>query len=238
MIYLIIKMFFYLLVAAGIGGAAGWLLRNLQAQQAEEKARREVADAKSKVPQLESLLRGRDEQVAKLKNEIRERRQENKNQVQEIKAAAQELQEQRREANHWKQKAQEKKTLSLEDGFEADDATNEMIAELSQEIVDLKAELAKGTTASAGQLVNEPDGVDSGRAAEFKKQQELLNAELDASRLHVSQLERMVHSAKTDLDRQKNTVRELEREREMQNKSLQVLHQQLELERSNRLASG
>jgi IMP dehydrogenase/GMP reductase len=62
-IYLIFKMFVYLILAGGIGGPAGWLLRNLQAQQSEEKARRVVTDAKSKVPQLESLLRGRDEQV-------------------------------------------------------------------------------------------------------------------------------------------------------------------------------
>ena len=48
----------------------------------------------------------------------------------------------------------------------------------------------------------------------------------------------MLASTKVDLERQVVVVSELERERELQNKSLQVLHQQLELERSNRLANG
>ena len=84
MIFLIAKMFIYLLLAAGIGFAAGWLLRNLQAQQSEEKAQRAVHDVKSKLPQLESLLRGRDDQIVRLQAEIRERRQEHKETAQAL----------------------------------------------------------------------------------------------------------------------------------------------------------
>ena len=64
MIFLIAKIFVYLLLAGFVGAAAGWLTRNLQAQRSDENASRAVNDAKSKMPQLESLLRGRDEQVA------------------------------------------------------------------------------------------------------------------------------------------------------------------------------
>lgn len=102
-------MFVYLVFATGIGGAAGWLLRNLQAQTSDEKARRAVVDAKSKVPQVESLLRDRDEQVTKLKEEVRERRMENKALAEEIKAGEKNADELQREANRWRQSAEAKK---------------------------------------------------------------------------------------------------------------------------------
>ena len=72
MIFLIFNIFIYLLLAGLIGAAAGWLMRNLQAQRGEEEAARAVADAKSKLPQMESMLRSRDEQVAKLKIQFAE----------------------------------------------------------------------------------------------------------------------------------------------------------------------
>ena len=226
MIYLILKMFVYLLLACGIGGAAGWLLRNLQAQQSDEKARREVADAKSKVPQLESLLRGRDEQVAKLKNEIKERRQENKELGESIKKQTKEQQELARQAKSWQQKAEAKDNFSIDQG---DDCADTLISELSQEIAQLKAELAATPSTNARAVADQAD---------YAERYELVMAELDASRLQNRQLEKTLASAQHDLERQTHTVSELERERELQNKSLQVLHQQLELERSKRLASG
>lgn len=240
MIYLILQMFVYLLLAGIIGGAAGWLLRNLQAQQSEEQARRQVTDAKSKVPQLESLLRGRDEQVTKLKNEIRERRKEHKELVAELKACESKLLEQKREANSWKQKAEAKKEFALDD--ENDDATDTIIAELSQEIVELKERLASAATPQSVESSDKSNGqaeeAFAEQQAELVKQQEVLMAELDATRLQNSRLEKEMKNARADLLRQSSAVRELERERELQNKSLQVMHQQLELERSNRLASG
>ena len=67
---------------------------------------------------------------------------------------------------------------------------------------------------------------------------DVLNAELDASRLQNRQLETRLRGLQDDLERQRRSVVELERERELQNKSLQVLHQQLELERSREAANG
>ena len=45
MIYLILKIGVYLLIALGCGGAAGWLLRNLSAVKLEEDQQREVQAA-------------------------------------------------------------------------------------------------------------------------------------------------------------------------------------------------
>ncbi len=84
MIFLIFNIFIYLLLAGLIGAAAGWLMRNLQAQRGEEEAARAVADAKSKLPQMESMLRSRDEQVAKLKIQFAEAGNELKAQTQAL----------------------------------------------------------------------------------------------------------------------------------------------------------
>jgi hypothetical protein len=226
-IYLIFKMFVYLILAGGIGGAAGWLLRNLQAQQSEEKARRAVTDAKSKVPQVESLLRGRDEQVTKLKEEVRERRIENKALAEEIKAGEKKANELQREANRWRQSAETKKEFSIDDRSdeESEHGADELIAELSGEITLLKEQLAEGEHAAP-------------HSQAYQERYELVSAELDASRLQTSQMEKAMDTAQTDLKRNQQTLSVLERERELQNKSLKVLHQQLDLERSNQLASG
>lgn len=218
MMFLIFQMFIYLVLAAGIGLAAGWLLRNLQAQQMEERARREMHDTKAKMPQLESLLRGRDEQIVKLKEEIKGQRQDLKGAIQATKEAEKALVEQKRETNRWKQNAETKQPLSLD--TEDDGNADELISELSREISQLKAELAKRPEHSGG------------------GDNEVLAAELDAARLENQQLTKAVRAANDDLDRQRRAVTELERERELQNKSLQVLHQQLEMERSSRIANG
>ena len=215
MIFLIFKMFVYLLLAAGIGGAAGWLSRNLVAQQKEENAQRQVHDAKSKMPQLESLLRGRDEQIEKLKKEIKDRKIASQEDEKKLREMEQALLEEKRETNKWKQTAEAGKPLEMVDG--EDDSADEMIAALSAEITALKAELD----------VREVPQVVRGSENEAK-----LLRDLEDSRNHASQMERYLSAARQDLDRARTNVQELERERELQNKSLKVLHQQLELERS------
>ena len=74
--------------------------------------------------------------------------------------------------------------------------------------------------------------------ADLQAAQMLADAELDAARLQIRKLERELAEVKSDLEREKEHSQELENERELQNKSLQVLHQQLELERSRRAASA
>jgi chromosome segregation ATPase len=62
-IFLIAKIFVYLLVALGLGVAAGWLWRNLQAAGRETDIERSLMETRSRVPQLETALRARDERL-------------------------------------------------------------------------------------------------------------------------------------------------------------------------------
>ncbi len=71
MIYLIMKMFLYLLIALVAGGAAGWLLRNVAAVRKEDELNKSLADARGRVPQFESLLRSRDELVKQLRMDLK-----------------------------------------------------------------------------------------------------------------------------------------------------------------------
>ncbi len=71
MIYLIMKMFLYLLIALVTGGAAGWLLRNVAAMRQEDELNKSLADARGRVPQFESLLRSRDELVKQLRMDLK-----------------------------------------------------------------------------------------------------------------------------------------------------------------------
>lgn len=70
MIYLILKMFVYLLVALGLGAAAGWLWRNREAVAREDRLERLLVDARSRVPQMDTTLRARDDRIAVLEREL------------------------------------------------------------------------------------------------------------------------------------------------------------------------
>lgn len=217
MTFLITKILFYLVTAGAIGFAAGWLFRNLQGQRKEEQAQRSVHDAKSKVPQLESLLRGRDDQIKKLKGEVQEFKTALQKKDQTFAEKEREILEQKRELNRYKQVGEAKTGMSLDD----DDDASDLIAELSREITSLKTELevAKSTVSIAP---SQTAGVSE--------------TEITALRDEVVRLSDALREASSNLEREKASVIELERERELQNKSLKVLHQQLELERSRKAA--
>ena len=223
MTFLIVKILAYLVTAGVIGFAAGWLFRNLQGQKIEEQAQRSVHDAKSKVPQLESLLRGRDDQIKKLKEEAKEFKEALQGKDQEVADKDRELMEQKRETNKYKQSQDAKKGFSLDDD---DDDASDLIAELSREITSLKAEL-KVAQATAPVSSTDPQ-LDT----------EVFETELTALRDETLRLKDALRDTSANLEREQSTVAELERERELQNKSLKVLHQQLELERSRKAANG
>ncbi|XOV83867.1 MAG: hypothetical protein ACFHXK_01880 [bacterium] len=230
MMFLIGKMFIYLLLAGGIGGAAGWLMRNLQAQRTEENAQRSVTDVKAKLPQLESLLRGRDEQIQKLKAEIADRKTAAAELEQAVRAGEQSLREQQRISARLQQTVDARKSKPLTDfdlSGEADEETDttdtdNLIAELSAEITRLKEQLAQKATTPAASNADDT----------------LLQIETEALRNKLVSTESKLKTVHADLLQEQNKVSELERERELQNKSLQVLHQQLELERTRRVANG
>jgi len=167
-IFLILKIFAYLLLALLAGTGAGWILRHLAAGRQEEDMQRTLADARARVPQFESLIRARDEQISRLKEDLRDK----------------------------------------------DARINGLVVEIR----DAENALKEPTAASSGNL--------DGTIADLEKR--LAQKAMDYERLA------------RDLEVEQRRVAELERERELQNKSLRVLHQQLELEREKRqrVASG
>ncbi len=226
MTFLILQILIFLVLASAVGAAAGWLVRNLQAQKTDEAASRAVHDAKSKVPQLESLLRSRDDKNAKLKNELADSKSEIKQQQQNTRQLEQQLSEAEREVKRLKGMVEARTgsgladaddTFQVEAGPQVDD---HIIAELSQEIARLKAELKAAQT----QTQQQPEAP--------------AQAELDQLQAQLASSERKYTTAANELKIERDKVIELERERELQNKSLQVLHQQLELERTRRMAGA
>jgi chromosome segregation ATPase len=226
MTFLIFKIFVYLLLALGVGLVAGWLIRNLQAQKSEESAQRAMHDAKAKLPQLESMIRSRDDKSTKLKKELDDTKNVAKQMQQELRQLEVKLRDAERDAKRWQQAADAKKTAGV-DTLELDDtgehADDQLIAELSQEITRLKSQVDQANR-QAMQFRPDDDG--------------LSQTELDALQLQFANARRELKSVANELKLERDRVVELERERELQNKSLQVLHQQLELERSRRTASG
>ena len=222
-----ILIFIYLFLAGAVGAVAGWLLRNLQAQRTEEGAQRAAHDAKAKLPQLESLLRHREEQITKLKATLNESKQELVEHDQKVRDLEQKAREQEQQARRWRERTEARQHDDLNDIEVARDGTADadaLIAELSLEVERLKDELA---TAAAGDPLTQTGD-----------EQIVDKAELEQLRLRLAEAGRELELAQADLLQEQNRVAELERERELQNKSLQVLYQQLDLERTRRVANS
>lgn len=244
MIFLVLKMFVYLLVALAAGGAAGWLLRNLAASKREEDMQRVVNETKSRVPQFESLMRGRDDQIKKLKYEIEAKQKELGETHQSLRDAEHEARENSRELKTLQHRHQALASGSGEgaliDGAimgdsEAVDYAQSSgegeapVAELHQEIARLKSELesAKLEILQLDAMQGTPQAA-SGESVEGDENLRRETLELQA---RLKQKAEEHNATCKALDKERGKVVELERERELQNKSLQVLHQQLEIER-------
>ncbi len=254
MIFLLLEMLVYLLLAAGIGGTAGWLLRNLRAQKAEESANRAANDAKSKLPQLESMVRSRDEQLAKFKNQLNDVKTELKERDRRIHQLDQDLRDQSREAKRWQQTAEARQQghnsdIELLDGMSGaeveaagseplhNEPDNEESAELESRVRQLQLQLAE-SVAQCNTLQAQLEEQAQAGGAQDNSEESVLQIELDAARAEVTQMRRRLEEVSTALAAEQNKNTELQREQELQNKSLMVLHQQLELERQGRTASG
>jgi chromosome segregation ATPase len=265
-IYLILKMMVYLLLAVAAGGGAGWLLRNLAASKREEEMQRTLADARARVPQFESLLRSRDEQIVRLKDDLSEKDVRINSLVDESREKDQALKEKDRE---FRQLAARAHALDLTESSEtidnatldvdlsADPTTGQNIApggpdvtgqisehsgsqessEVHEQIRQLERELvnARATTADAVAEAAAAEAEVITLKAELARAGDADGQEADSA---VEELETRLRQKAEEYDRLNRTleteqrkVAELERERELQNKSLQVLHQQLELER-------
>jgi len=260
-IYLVLKIFVYLLFALAAGVGAGWVLRHLAAARQEEEMQRTLADARARVPQFESLIRSRDEQINRLKEDLKEKDVRINALVDEARQSETELKEKNREA---RQLAARNQALELTDDESStsdnpaviDDTTldlgessssSEDAAGFKVEVTRLERELTHARAQAADAIAE---------AATAEAEIVTLRAELDRagsgeaddrSREEILELEARLKQKAEEFDRlnkelesEQRRVVELERERELQNKSLQVLHQQLELERERgqRVANG
>ena len=223
MIYLIAKMAVYLLLALGLGGGAGWLLCQYLVARREEQSRRDLHDTQAKIPQLESAVRSRDAQLEQFKERLAEKQDELKG----MKKALREAEEAAR-SNAPKVKKDFNPLLDETPGAPADENAARLEAELADaratidqltgELRDARSQADAQATASAG--TSEGASVDPVLARQIKD----LELRLRQRAVECQMLE-------DQLAQEQRKVLELERERELQNKSLMVLHQQLEVAR-------
>lgn len=267
MIFLILKMFVYLLLALAAGVGAGWMLRHIAAARQEEDMQRTLADARARVPQFESLIRSRDEQIKRLKEELKEKDVRINGLVDDAREAELSMKDKEREL-----KAITARHETLADLADEPTPANDSVGEVlvGGEILDVGSQPA-ATAASGGSdsaLQSEITRLE-GELREARNQAADAMAEAAAAEAEVitlkAELARAGANADTggsekiadlesklqqksaehdrlarELESEQRRVTELERERELQNKSLRVLHQQLELEkeRGQRAAAG
>lgn len=233
MTFLILKIFLYLMLAGAIGFGAGWLLRNVQSQRSEARSRLEAQAATSKVPQLESLLKSQDDQIKSLEEVLQTHRREIHAKDAALDEKARALKEKQLELKRHVENSPGTQDLAFNKtdsvaldavqrvDLDADDEANLLITELSREIVSLKAE-RKGLQ----------------EAGHEQAQVEVVSTESDALQCRIADLSQALDIAQEDLERERAAVTALESERALQNRSLKLLHQQLQHERSSRVVNA
>lgn len=256
MIYLIMKMFLYLLIALVAGGAAGWLLRNVAAVRQEDELNKSLAEARGRVPQFESLLRSRDELVKQLRMDLKTQEAKSSDLQESLGTQEREMRDKSRalskavarnealEGTGTSGDADESGDLT-EVSFEAEaspapDAEpqstedNQTIGALLDDIERLRDELQAANAATAN-AVAEATAAEAELSAHNQGDSAGRN---DALAKQLAELQAQLAEKEAERERLSNLLEteqrklaELEKERELQNKSLQVLHQQLELER-------
>jgi flagellar biosynthesis chaperone FliJ len=217
MIFLILKILAYLIIAAAIGFGLGWGLRHIQARKDQDADHRKVHDAKSKIPHLESQMRGRNDQISKLKATIQDHKQAASELKLEMEGIRQEAREAQIESRKYKaQKDAITGTHELaEDGvldFGGSDTQDEYNKPSRSDqkwllrIAELEAEV---------QALRETQGTEN-----FSEKKWRLETQGDD-----------YQTLKDLLDERDTKITALERERELQQRTLTMLHQQLETER-------
>ena len=274
MIFLILKMLVYLLLALAAGVGAGWVLRHIAAAKQEEDMQRTLADARARVPQFESLIRSRDEQIKRLKEELKDKDVRINALVDDVREAELAMKDKDRELKEFTARHETLAELT-DEPTDPQENTSEVL--MGGDVLDV--DTASSSASGPGSLPESDSGSDSELRSEITRLEHELReaksqaadamAEAVAAEAEVitlkAQLARAGHGAENSdsqavaelearlkqkaeehtrlaraLESEQRRVTELERERELQNKSLRVLHQQLELEkeRGQRAAAG
>lgn len=263
MTFLILKIAAYLTAALVLGIAAGWVSRHVTAQREEESSSRALNDNRAKVPQLESLIRVRDDEIQRIK-QAQEGQQESVSQAnQELQAQVSLVREKEVEVARLKAQLDNLQSLNSDavddmsvmipasdavstpivDGelLSADELTTEP---LTTESMDVQSGPAESSPADLEQIallkaridVLERELTDANFAADTAQADNGIRDEMDELTKRLRQKAQDFDRLNRQMESEKRKVAELERERELQNKSLQVLHQQLELERNRVVA--
>ncbi len=210
MIYLVSQIFFYLAVAMIAGVVTGWLLAQL-------RRRSVLAAVGIQVSQLRLDLARRDEALVMAEQraaELAARAQAPKISPALADIAAQLREQCDAQAAQLSDLQIELARVHQEHGADraSEEASNNLITALHAEIARLRQELQTRNAANPKQ----------------SEKLELANKELEGRLIRkLSEVDRLEQA----LAAEERRVCELERERELQNKSLHVLHQQLEMER-------
>ncbi|MDZ7668345.1 MAG: hypothetical protein U5Q16_02605 [Gammaproteobacteria bacterium] len=200
MIYLIGKIFVYLLLALGVGAAAGWLWRNLQAVDRESALERQLMELRGRLPQMETALRKRDEQLDAAHGELRAR--------EEASAGLAELTAER----------------------------DRLAAELER----LRAQPAAAGDTATGEILDSDLGETPASAEDASAATNVAAAANVAAATELTEVREALERANKALQAEQRRVEELSRERELQNRALQALEQQLEMARDghDRVVNG
>lgn len=241
MIYLIAKIFLYMFLTLAIGFASGWLSRNIVGAKREEELQKSVTESRARVPQFESLMRTRDEQVRKLRDEVSARDKRIAELSAEIQSNEEQARHAQREMSRLTSRSEALEAVADNDSessgvLMADaliESVDAMPAAGSAELETLRAELS-----SAKQQLADAIAEAASAEADLAAARQAAGGNGEANASEVRELQARVRQQASEheqlnraLDTEQRRVVELERERELQNKSLQVLHQQLELER-------
>lgn len=206
MLYLVLKIIAYLIAATGLGLGAGYFARHAQAKKEEETLTNALNETKARLPQQDTLLRTRDDKIAQQVEQINEFKAEAK----QTKHRVAELERSLSQAETALKAAEARKAATVTNVLPGLDEP-EPAANHDEDVIALKSEIAS--------LQAEIQKLAGGDSADAVKRQ-LAQRELDFQSL-----------AKV-LDEREQTIAQLERERDLQQRSLQVLHQQLENERA------
>lgn len=233
MIYLIVKMAVYLVAAVATGAGAGWLTRNLAAIRREDELQRQLTDVKAKLPQYDSLMRARDEQLQSLRDELKTKDARIGELRDELAAGEKELRSKTRELKEAQARAGGSLPVAEDgDASQSDERVAELSAELGRlhsELSDARVRLAAAEAAASSSA--EAQNLDESIEVALRSELVELESRLQDNDQEAERLNKL-------LEQERRRVIELERERELQAKSLQLLHQQLDVERGRAAAQG
>lgn len=256
MIFLIAKIFVYMLLSLAAGAAAGWLWRHQQAAQQEGALERALMDARSRLPQMETALRSRDERLNTMARDIQEYRSTLTEHEATVAARDRAVADLERTCAELRQRLEQTAgrpagPAVAEDGDEIALHPGDPNAQTEHGAAPAQPRPAAddaGATRDAGEREALETALDEARAAlqearsalaEARAEAEQARAEAEQVREAVAGQDRdALETAQAALAAEQRKVAELTRERDLQHQALRALEQRLELAEERRAANG